>query len=595
MRYAIAIILSHTKNMSVKVFRILTLLYVSIGFYTFLLPRTFAENDLVANKDTFGTVITVETLAELTSISADKLSEGQGCLVYGYYKPNDGGGGVFRWSTKSAEIPREGIIYLSHSGNGRWIREFDGPVNVRWFGANESLSNNANPFQMAIDYAATVSGTVEINGGIFIFTDNLILPANVTLMGATNPTLLRKGTFSKNNVFISLVSSRPKIDTLATRTVVRGLTIAGYECCGQERNMWTANSTAIEVKTCRIKINECHVYGFDRAITSGDNAYIIAISGCSIDQNNYGIYFDASTSVNSGEKLSVSDSLIAGNETGAWSKWVELSFFDCSFDFNFSLCVVSTNTNSGAINGRSYFVGCHFENTDANSGNGYQFDLSAGRMIFEGCTFVQDKNHLYFKGGTRSMLSINNCQLALPDGGYLYDGNRIQSLMGNVPRSDHMGVVNKINARSSCIPNGSFELRSLAGWRKIFGNAADITVQKIVASKGANVVRIAGGKAGTAVESIPIPVGYFGKVTLSAIVLDKKTLIVDWIKLDCRDSFGDLIGSTGVAIDYIVNSPKTISVACEIPMGTSYLTVEIRKGAEKGHYLALTGFYLQFD
>jgi hypothetical protein len=77
--------------------------------------------------------------------------------------------------------------------------------------------------------------------------------------------------------------------------------------------------------------------------------------------------------------------------------------------------------------------------------------------------------------------------------------------------------------------------------------------------------------------------------------LDKKTLIVDWIKLDCRDSFGDLIGSTGVAIDYIVNSPKTISVACEIPMGTSYLTVEIRKGAEKGHYLALTGFYLQFD
>lgn len=77
---------------------------------------------------------TVNSIADLrtqTGMTANELA-----IVLGYANPGDGGGGEFYWNPTSTANHNGGIFVApSAGGNGRWIRIFDGPVHVKWFGA----------------------------------------------------------------------------------------------------------------------------------------------------------------------------------------------------------------------------------------------------------------------------------------------------------------------------------------------------------------------------------------------------------------------------------------------------------------------------
>jgi hypothetical protein len=60
--------------------------------------------------------------------------------LLGYYGPGDGGGGVFIWDAASNDADDGGLIIqpAAVAGAGRWRRQFDYVVSVRWFGAYAS-------------------------------------------------------------------------------------------------------------------------------------------------------------------------------------------------------------------------------------------------------------------------------------------------------------------------------------------------------------------------------------------------------------------------------------------------------------------------
>lgn len=505
-----------------------------------------------------------------------------------------------------------------------WGRAFNGPLAVgtntaddgarlgayfgqditpQEFGAKDDngVTDNTAAFQAAIDKASVTSSRVIVasqNGGAFVFGGNLVVPINVTMVGLNNPVLRRRGAFASTNNFITIVPGGGAKDTLSIRTVLKGVVLAGYPEAVQAPGKWTMNSTAIHIQAFRFRVVECHIYGWDRAITVGDNAYIWSFSDCSIRQNNYGAYIAGDLARNSGEKLSFTDCLFAENNIGQYQKWVSVSFYNCSFDYNYRQHAISVNTNSGAINGRSSFLGCHFENKDSHSGSGPQFDLSGGRMNFKDCTFIHDVSHLYWKGGPRSLLSIEDCQIAIPEGRYLYEGRRVQSLGGNVPVSDHKNVVIRISPYCSNIPNGSFELKDLGGWTIQDGGRTSFLQLSTPVYDSPGSCKIIGGSRGASLLSAKIPTGNYGKATLSIAVVEKNCSTKDWVTLKCYDGNGGCNGESSFYVDGII--PKggggvIRGGAIDIPIGTAYLCVEIKKASGSEDYIVVDDVYLQFD
>jgi hypothetical protein len=86
--------------------------------------------------------------------------------LLGYHIPGDGGGGHFFWDASSAEPDNGGIIITpaSNPATGRWKRLADGPLSVKWFGANgNGLAYDRSAVQNAINAAASANeGVIDV-------------------------------------------------------------------------------------------------------------------------------------------------------------------------------------------------------------------------------------------------------------------------------------------------------------------------------------------------------------------------------------------------------------------------------------------------
>ena len=90
-----------------------------------------------------------------------------GDLVYikGFTFPGDGGGGYFMWKTD--DIFLTGVLSTDNAGTvlqswntslqGRWVRQYDGHINVAYFGAVGAWGDNTSNIQRAIDFAEIVA------------------------------------------------------------------------------------------------------------------------------------------------------------------------------------------------------------------------------------------------------------------------------------------------------------------------------------------------------------------------------------------------------------------------------------------------------
>ena len=119
--------------------------------------------------------------------------------VKGYDNAGDGGGGLFLWRTEtqfqtgSYSSENYGTIIKSNlvpNNQGSWVRQYEGFINVLYFGALGFGNEYTSAFQRAIDFASlnskinpTLKGsTVFIPNGSYVLT-NIILKDGVTVLG----------------------------------------------------------------------------------------------------------------------------------------------------------------------------------------------------------------------------------------------------------------------------------------------------------------------------------------------------------------------------------------------------------------------------
>jgi len=89
---------------------------------------------------------TCDTVAELKAIDVSGVVTGQQVSVAGYYAATDGGGGIFCFDSASAAADNGGTVIAPTAGSGRWLRVYDGALNLKWFGlkAGDAAANETN-------------------------------------------------------------------------------------------------------------------------------------------------------------------------------------------------------------------------------------------------------------------------------------------------------------------------------------------------------------------------------------------------------------------------------------------------------------------
>jgi hypothetical protein len=114
-----------------------------------------------------------------------------GCVTAG-----DRGGGVFYWDSSSAEADNGGTVIGPITLDpaclplpGRWIRVYDGLLDVRWFGARgDGTTNDTEALQNALDEVRVRGGSLYFPPGRYIVKSTLDAGASqgVRYMGASS-------------------------------------------------------------------------------------------------------------------------------------------------------------------------------------------------------------------------------------------------------------------------------------------------------------------------------------------------------------------------------------------------------------------------
>lgn len=98
------------------------------------------------------TIIAYTNIAQMVAATVPT-SSGNIVSVLGRSTPNDGGGGFFMFDSTSSISTNLGTVFAPASGSGRWLRQFDGELNLLWFGANPNHGDSTAAVRDALAFA----------------------------------------------------------------------------------------------------------------------------------------------------------------------------------------------------------------------------------------------------------------------------------------------------------------------------------------------------------------------------------------------------------------------------------------------------------
>lgn len=170
-------------------------------------------------------VVKLSAQDNMTSLSFENISSlttrvgapGLSVWVKGFYAANDGGGGFFHWDAASVLTPVPGMILKNPATlTGRWLRDYYGSVDVRWFGTKgDGTTDDASAIQAATNYGGNVnfpnSGTFFINNPISINYSTTFINGNGSTILLGQSTNFSSGAFHTGNTTAVYQDNSPTI------------------------------------------------------------------------------------------------------------------------------------------------------------------------------------------------------------------------------------------------------------------------------------------------------------------------------------------------------------------------------------------------
>jgi len=162
--------------------------------------------------DRIGSVV-VDSIANMKNLNTE-IEANATVELLGYHSKGDGGGGTFYWDSASTEDDNGGtIIEATGVVDGRWIRNYSGAVNVKWFGAvGDGVVDDSAAFQNALNTASLVKvpqGVYKLNSTITLGQCNRLVGESKKFSTNIQGSTLLFGSGVDVGVRINVVSVAP--------------------------------------------------------------------------------------------------------------------------------------------------------------------------------------------------------------------------------------------------------------------------------------------------------------------------------------------------------------------------------------------------
>ena len=309
--------------------------------------------------------------------------------VSGYHTKDDGafGSNIFRWNSTSTEDDNSGtIIKLDGVATGRYELQYDGAINVKWFGARGSDTitdgthydyNDAPSIQAAIDFAnskqsETIGASVYIPAGKYPIKEPIYTTIGLKLIG-DGATGLVSIDPSPSSGAVLLLSLYKDDDTAWTDTVLQ------------------SGDVTIPYQVMFIHQQGTADFEDFGAITQGNDTTKSIFCLAGLDKNPYD---DNGFSQGYFKRLR----LAAFNTCFYGSRMEDVYFDSCGFEYNIYDFRVTSGYDTLNTEKQGVFGGMHFNNC-------VFFGAYSNFIAFTGTSF----------GGTFSNLSFTGCSFSAPD------------------------------------------------------------------------------------------------------------------------------------------------------------------------------------
>ena len=357
------------------------------------------------NKDL---TVTVDTLADLKNISYPAIT----VWASGYHAKNDGsfGSHIFRLKgVKTTETDNSGTVIIATIGGTDYVYElqYDGPVNVKWFGAKgDGATDDTVAIQNTINFAS-LNKTANFNSlykenpvkvivpdGIYLISASIdITKSHIWLIGEGRPVFKATSAINNTSFIITLNYEATdsgslydmKISNISFQRINSNPYLSGYDSStfGSGAGYNFINScNGIYVGNVHYSIIEnCHFIGLRCGIKQ-IGSWLFDIKGCNFiynDRHIYGVNNDGNTSSNNANSI---EECVFGSSVMMGGIYLEnfdgLSFKDIDVEGTHQSSIMLRSCRHVSSSGWFYI----------ESANKYIDDSGSPSYIYDSTTFM---------------------------------------------------------------------------------------------------------------------------------------------------------------------------------------------------------------